>query len=69
MAAQAGATLAELMNRLGHSDVRAALLYQHASADRDAILAQRLSELAMTQAASSERLISVEVRPTIQEAR
>lgn len=69
MAAQAGATLAELMNRLGHSDVRAALIYQHARADRDAIPAQRLSELAMTQAARSERLISVEVRPTIQGAR
>ncbi len=46
MAAQAGATLAELMNRLGHSDVRAALIYQHATADRDAELARKLSEMA-----------------------
>ena len=46
MAAQAGATLAELMNRLGHSDVRAALIYQHATADRDTELARKLSEMA-----------------------
>lgn len=46
MAAQAGATLAELMNRLGHSDVRAALIYQHATADRDADLARKLSKMA-----------------------
>lgn len=46
MAAQAGATLAELMNRLGHSDVRAALIYQHATADRDAELARKLSKMA-----------------------
>lgn len=45
MAAQAGATLAELMNRLGHSDVRAALIYQHASAERDAELARKLSRM------------------------
>ncbi|WP_461109506.1 tyrosine-type recombinase/integrase [Tessaracoccus terricola] len=46
MAAQAGATLAELMNRLGHSDVRAALIYQHATSDRDAELARKLSTMA-----------------------
>lgn len=46
MAAQAGATLAELMNRLGHSDVQAALIYQHATADRDAELARKLSDMA-----------------------
>lgn len=46
MAAQAGAPLAELMNRLGHSDVRAALIYQHASAERDAELARKLSKMA-----------------------
>jgi len=46
MAAQAGATLAELMNRLGHSDVTAALIYQHAAAGRDAEIARRLSAMA-----------------------
>jgi integrase len=46
LAAQAGATLAELMNRLGHSSVTAALIYQHAAAGRDAEIARRLSEIA-----------------------
>lgn len=46
MAAQAGATLAELMNRLGHSNVAAALIYQHAAAGRDEEIARRLSEMA-----------------------
>lgn len=46
LAAQTGATLAELMNRLGHSDVKAALIYQHAAADRDAEIARRLSAMA-----------------------
>lgn len=46
MAARHGATLAELMQRLGHSTVGAALKYQHAASDRDAELARRLSESA-----------------------
>ncbi len=46
LAAQQGATLAELMNRLGHSTVAAAMIYQHASAERDREIARRLSELA-----------------------
>lgn len=46
MAAQQGATLAELMERLGHSTVGAALRYQHAASDRQAELARRLSAMA-----------------------
>ncbi len=46
LAAQAGATLAELMNRLGHSTVSAALIYQHTAAGRDAEIARRLSAIA-----------------------
>ncbi len=46
MAAQAGATLAELMARLGHSTLDAALEYQHAAADRDQEIARRLSSMA-----------------------
>jgi hypothetical protein len=46
LAAATGATLAELMARLGHSTVSAALLYQHASADRDKVIAAALSDLA-----------------------
>lgn len=45
LAAQTGATLAELMGRLGHSTPGAAMRYQHAAADRDAEIARRLSAL------------------------
>lgn len=46
LAASTGATLAELMARLGHSTPAAALRYQHAAAGRDKIIAAKLSELA-----------------------
>jgi integrase len=46
LAAATGATLAELMARLGHSTAGAALRYQHASQDRDKVIAAALSELA-----------------------
>jgi integrase len=46
LAAQTGATLAELMARLGHSTQGAALRYQHAAADRDLEIARRLSAMA-----------------------
>jgi integrase len=46
LAAQTGATLAELMSRLGHSTPAAALRYQHAAAERDHEIARRLSLLA-----------------------
>lgn len=45
LAAATGATLAELMGRLGHSTVSAALKYQHAAQGRDAEIARKLSEL------------------------
>lgn len=43
MLAQEGATIAELMDRLGHTTPKAALVYQHAAADRDQLMAERLS--------------------------
>lgn len=46
MAAASGATLAELMRRLGHSTVSAALAYQHAAQGSDKRIAARLSEIA-----------------------
>ena len=46
LAAATGATLAELMARLGHSTVSAAMRYQHASQDRDKVIAAALSDLA-----------------------
>ncbi len=46
LAALSGATLSELMSRLGHSTPRAAMLYQHTAQGRDAQIAAALSRLA-----------------------
>jgi integrase len=46
LAAATGATLKELMARLGHSSPRAAMIYQHATSDRDQAIAQALGTLA-----------------------
>ena len=46
MAAQAGATLAELMARMGDSTTKAALVYQHVAEGRDRIIAERMALLA-----------------------
>ncbi len=46
LAAQSGATLAELQARIGHSTPTMAMRYQHVTAQRDADLAARLSALA-----------------------
>lgn len=46
MAGQAGASLAELMHRLGHSTPSMALHYQHATRERDTELARKLSAMA-----------------------
>ncbi|WP_228266486.1 tyrosine-type recombinase/integrase [Ornithinimicrobium ciconiae] len=46
LAARTGATLAELMARIGHSTPQAALRYQHAAQGRDAHIAEQLSRLA-----------------------
>jgi integrase len=45
LAAATGASLKELMARLGHSSARAALVYQHASQDRDQAIARALGAL------------------------
>jgi integrase len=52
LAASTGATLAELMARLGHSTPAAALRYQHAAEDRDKVIAAALSALASGNATS-----------------
>lgn len=44
-AAATGASIRELMARMGHANSAAALRYQHAMADRDQAIAQALSEL------------------------
>lgn len=46
LAAATGATLAELMARLGHSTPQAAMRYQHAAQGRDRQIAKLLSKLA-----------------------
>lgn len=45
LAASTGASTKELMSRMGHSSPRAALIYQHATQDRDAEIAAALSEV------------------------
>jgi integrase len=57
LAAQAGATIRELQHRLGHATPAAAMIYQHASADRDRELAQRLT--AMTHPTDSGNVIAL----------
>jgi integrase len=46
LAAATGASIKELMVRMGHASARAALIYQHASSERDVALAERLSAMA-----------------------
>lgn len=48
LAAHTGATIAELMDRLGHSTPQAAMRYQHAAQGRDKQIAGLLSKLAVT---------------------
>jgi len=49
LAAGTGASTKELMARMGYASARAALIYQHASEERDVMIAERLS--AMTEEA------------------
>jgi hypothetical protein len=44
LAAATGASTKELMARMGHSSVRAALIYQHASRSRDKQIADAISQ-------------------------
>ncbi len=46
MAAATGASTKELMVRMGHASPQAALIYQHATADRDQAIAAALSDMA-----------------------
>lgn len=45
LAAQTGATLAELKGRFGHSTDQAAMVYQHVAQDRDAEIAAKMSAM------------------------
>jgi len=57
MAAQTGITTRELMVRIGHSSPRAALIYQHATEERDSAVADQLDTLI----ASTERTLRAKV--------
>jgi integrase len=54
LAAATGASTRELMARMGHASSRAALIYQHATRDRDAAIAAALSDL-VTGAITTDR--------------
>ena len=45
LAAQTGASTKDLMSRMGHDDMRAALIYQRATSQADRLIADRLSGL------------------------
>jgi integrase len=45
LAAQTGASTKDLMARMGHDDMRAALIYQRATSEADRLIAERLSAL------------------------
>jgi len=55
LAAATGATLADLMARIGHSTPGAAMRYQHAASDRDAAIAAALSGFADAKVVSLRR--------------
>ena len=62
LAAQSGATLADLMGRLGHTTPAMAMIYQHTAADRDRLIADRLSQIAL---GNQQRTQSQQRRSTV----
>ncbi len=54
LSAMTGASTRELMARMGHSSPRAALIYQHATSDRDVAIARGVSELIARHTPSTE---------------
>ncbi len=60
LAAQTGASIRDLQHRMGHSTTAAALNYQHASAEQDRTIAERLDQLAMSERSGNV----VPLRPT-----
>jgi hypothetical protein len=49
LAGGAGATLRELMDRMGHASTRAALIYQHRTTHRDKLIADEISKRAQAE--------------------
>ena len=52
-AGEAGASLRELMDRMGHSSTRAALIYQHRTSLRDKMIADEISKRAEAERSGS----------------
>jgi integrase len=65
MAAATGASLRELMERMGHTSARAALIYQHATRERDEVIAAAMGQVL----ASARRNGAAESRSGTQRAR
>ena len=55
LAASAGATTKELMHRMGHGSMRAALIYQHATSERDQEIAKAVSRRARAARKKAEK--------------
>jgi len=62
LSAQTGATLREIMARLGHSTTRAALIYQHATNERDRKIADALN-LMIAEARQTAEVTNASCRP------
>lgn len=58
LAAQTGATLREVMSRIGHGSARAALIYQHATSERDHRIAEALDLMIREARAAGEEAAS-----------
>ncbi len=54
-AAQSGASTKDLMARMGHDDMRAALIYQRATSEADRRIADRISDLVDEQRGARDR--------------
>jgi chemotaxis response regulator CheB len=54
-AAVSGASLKDLMERMGHSSTHAALIYQHTSAEHSRLIAAGISKLADAERDRSSR--------------
>ncbi|MEO6205631.1 MAG: site-specific integrase [Mycobacteriales bacterium] len=59
LAATTGASTKELMARMGHASMRAAVLYQHATSERDREIAVALSALAQRQRTPSSSVVQL----------
>lgn len=58
LAAQTGATLREVMSRIGHGSPRAALIYQHATSERDRRIAEAMDLMIREARAAGEEAAS-----------